>query len=343
MRVALALLFTALLSCGQARAQAAPAQGGATNPDAAEAARLNSEVVRLYGQGKYDEALPLARRVVELREKSLGADHPAVAGALHNLGTLLVARKEYGEAEKVYQRALAVAEKGGAAQAEFAGEVSTQLGLLRFRAGDYAAAERHQMRGLALKEQARGATHAGLLPNLLNLVEVQLVRRDFDMAEEYLGRVLTILRAQPPKKDLVTAERIKGYLCPLLGARESELAGKVREAMFRLREPEQAAARDQEVAGKKRVAGGVLNGRVVRSVPPSYPNAARARRLSGTVVVGITVNEEGKVIEAEPLCGHEALAGAAVEAVREWRFSPTLLEGQPVKVTGTVTVNFVLQ
>jgi protein TonB len=91
------------------------------------------------------------------------------------------------------------------------------------------------------------------------------------------------------------------------------------------------------------VSGGVLNGKVISRVTPSYPPIAKAARASGTVVVQITVDESGRVVSANAISGHPLLQQAAASAVRGWRFSPTLLSGQPVKVTGTVTVNFTLQ
>ncbi|HEV3470824.1 MAG TPA: TonB family protein [Pyrinomonadaceae bacterium] len=91
------------------------------------------------------------------------------------------------------------------------------------------------------------------------------------------------------------------------------------------------------------VSGGVLNGKVISRVTPQYPPIAKAARASGTVVVQITVDESGRVISASAVSGHPLLQQAAASAVRQWRFSPTLLSGQPVKVTGTVTVNFTLQ
>ena len=91
------------------------------------------------------------------------------------------------------------------------------------------------------------------------------------------------------------------------------------------------------------VSGGVLNGKVISRVTPQYPPIAKAARASGTVVVQITVDESGRVVSASAVSGHPLLQQAAAGAVRGWRFSPTLLSGQPVKVTGTVTVNFTLQ
>jgi protein TonB len=60
-------------------------------------------------------------------------------------------------------------------------------------------------------------------------------------------------------------------------------------------------------------------------------------------VVKIVVDEQGKVVKAESICGHRLLTGAAEDAARAARFTPTLLLGQPVKVSGYITYNFVLQ
>ena len=91
------------------------------------------------------------------------------------------------------------------------------------------------------------------------------------------------------------------------------------------------------------VSGGVLTGKAISKPPPAYPAIAKAARAQGTVVVQITVDESGRVVSASAISGNPLLQNAAVQAVRNWRFSPTMLTGQPVKVTGTVTVNFTLQ
>jgi TonB family protein len=91
------------------------------------------------------------------------------------------------------------------------------------------------------------------------------------------------------------------------------------------------------------VQGGVLNGKAISKPPPAYPPIARAARASGLVTVQILVDEEGRVISASAVSGHPLLQQAAVAAARQARFSPTLLSGVPVKVTGVITYNFVLQ
>lgn len=89
--------------------------------------------------------------------------------------------------------------------------------------------------------------------------------------------------------------------------------------------------------------GGVMNGKAIRKPTPAYPAIAKAARASGTVTVQIVVDESGNVVSASAVSGHPLLQQAAVQAVRGWKFTPTLLSGQPVKVSGVVQVNFTLQ
>ena len=93
----------------------------------------------------------------------------------------------------------------------------------------------------------------------------------------------------------------------------------------------------------KTISGGVLNGRAISKPQPAYPPIARAAKASGTVTVQVLVDERGNVISASAVSGHPLLQQSAVSAARQAKFSPTLLSGQPVKVSGVITYNFVLQ
>ncbi|HEV7903503.1 MAG TPA: energy transducer TonB [Pyrinomonadaceae bacterium] len=90
------------------------------------------------------------------------------------------------------------------------------------------------------------------------------------------------------------------------------------------------------------ISGGILNGKAVSKPNPAYPAAAREAGVSGTVEVAIVVDEDGRVISAEAVSGPEQLRAAAVEASRKAHFTLTRLSGQPVKVSGLLTYNFVL-
>ena len=94
-------------------------------------------------------------------------------------------------------------------------------------------------------------------------------------------------------------------------------------------------------AAPKTISGGVLNGKATSLPKPPYPAAARAVRAAGAVSVQVLISETGSVISANAVSGHPLLRPAAVSAARGARFSPTLLSGQPVKVSGVITYNFV--
>ena len=84
----------------------------------------------------------------------------------------------------------------------------------------------------------------------------------------------------------------------------------------------------------------VLNGRAVELPQPGYPAIARAAHASGTVTVQVVIDEEGNVISARAISGSPLLQAVSVAAARKAKFSPTLSEGKPVKVTGVITYNF---
>lgn len=113
-------------------------------------------------------------------------------------------------------------------------------------------------------------------------------------------------------------------------------------------EPAQAAA-DGEVdrlladASFQAADGLRMDGKVIKRPAPHYPDAAKRARASGTVIVKVVVDEEGRVLAAQPLMGHPLLRGAAVEAARQARFEPTLVDGKPAKAVGCITYNFFLQ
>lgn len=91
-----------------------------------------------------------------------------------------------------------------------------------------------------------------------------------------------------------------------------------------------------------RVGGNVQESKLLVKVEPVYPDLAKRARVSGVVILQVTVNEAGEVYEAKVLRGHPMLDEAAVDAVKQWRYSPTLLNGEPVPAMATVTVIFSL-
>ena len=89
-----------------------------------------------------------------------------------------------------------------------------------------------------------------------------------------------------------------------------------------------------------RVGGDIREPRKVVDVPPVYPEMALKARVEGIVIIEATIDERGRVREAKVLRGVPVLDEAALEAVRQWVYTPTLLDGVPRPVIMTITVRF---
>lgn len=91
-----------------------------------------------------------------------------------------------------------------------------------------------------------------------------------------------------------------------------------------------------------RVSSSVATGLLVKKVPPAYPDNARIARVQGSVVLKAVIDNDGAVEDLTLISGHPMLAPAAIEAVKQWKCKPYLLNGQPVKVETQIVVNFQL-
>ena len=91
-----------------------------------------------------------------------------------------------------------------------------------------------------------------------------------------------------------------------------------------------------------RVSSGVSQGLLVRKVQPTYPPLARQARIQGVVILQAQISKEGNIENLQLISGHPMLAPAAIDAVKQWKYRPYLLNGEPVEVETQVQVNFTL-
>jgi len=91
-----------------------------------------------------------------------------------------------------------------------------------------------------------------------------------------------------------------------------------------------------------RVSQGVSQGLLIHQVKPTYPPLARQARIQGTVVLQAVIGKDGTIQNLRVVSGHPMLAPAALEAVKQWRYKPYFLNGEPVEVDTTINVNFTL-
>lgn len=166
--------------------------GQEQSKDLVEADRLEVEVNNLYKEGRPNKALPLAHRLLAIREKALGSEHSDIAYTLNLLGTLYAAKGEYKQAEPFYKRALAIWEKTLGSEHPFIAAALNNLAEVYMKTGEDAKAEQLYQRALAILEKAQdfeGMNVVGIVENLVRFYERN---GDFAKAKQILQRGLAI-------------------------------------------------------------------------------------------------------------------------------------------------------
>lgn len=91
-----------------------------------------------------------------------------------------------------------------------------------------------------------------------------------------------------------------------------------------------------------RLSGGVVEGLLIHKIMPDYPSLARQARIQGSVILQATISPNGTIENMQAVSGHPWLIRAAMDAVKQWRYRPYLLNNEPVEVETRITVNFTL-
>ncbi|HSE25601.1 MAG TPA: tetratricopeptide repeat protein [Pyrinomonadaceae bacterium] len=216
----------------------------------AEAEKLSSEVISLYQNGKFDAALPLATRVLQLSEEAFGPNDVAVASAATNLAEIYASKGSLKEAEPLLLKAIAINEV-----------------------------------------------------------------------------------ARKPDDPIVT-KTLERYAClEITRGRESELKEF---------EIQRLPALETSTIADRFWGSAFVATKVIRLPKPDYSTAARLNRAAGKVVVEITIDESGKVIKAESICGgHPLLIKSAEDSARGAQIEPVVVLGRPIRVISYLLYRFV--
>jgi CHAT domain-containing protein/Tfp pilus assembly protein PilF len=167
----------------------------ATDTDRAlhEARKLNTEFLRLYRAGQFDEAQLLIERVLEIRERRLGPEHTDVANSLFNLANIYTRRGDYARAEPLFHRALAIREKASDPEHPYLALILENLATLYSERGNYSKAEPLYMRALTIMEKALGPEDPGIGLSLNSLATLYIRLGDYEKAEPIFRRALAVM------------------------------------------------------------------------------------------------------------------------------------------------------
>ncbi|HKS30406.1 MAG TPA: TonB family protein [Pyrinomonadaceae bacterium] len=295
-----------------------------------EAHQLNLKAVKLYQAGSYDEALALGKRALAIRERVVGREDDLVLQSLINLAEIYLARKSYSDSLSLYERVLKTNEKTVGRDDASNGPLLNVIAYLHYMMGQSFNAENYYKRALEVSEKSTDPDSEQLATAAYNLAEFYRFTRNFKKAEALYERALEIRDKKLGREDPRLLRTVDRFRC-LYYQSEQEKKLKAFDEMR------------SELCKTDCVSADVVNGRAVSLPKPPYPQEAKSIRATGIVVVKVKIDESGKVASAEDMCGGNPwLVKAATDAAREALFTPTLLSGTPVKVTGVITYKFEL-
>jgi tetratricopeptide (TPR) repeat protein len=169
---------------------------------------LNQQVTKLFEQGKYQEAIPIAERAVEVAKHSRGPEHPETADALNNLGFLFQKIGDYAQAESLLQEALRIRQKVLGPEHPDTASSLNSLAELYQDVGEYAKAEPLLQQALRICQKVLGSEHPDTVENLNNLASLYQHMGEYVKAEPLYQETLRIRQKVLGPQHLDTAESL---------------------------------------------------------------------------------------------------------------------------------------
>src|SRR6266542_99038 len=157
-----------------------------------EARGLYEDARKLRREGKYDEALQLVERSLEIRERLLGPDHPDVATAINSLAILHRQKGQYAKAEQLCRRSLAIRESALGPDHPHVADSLNNLASIYYNQGDFPKADLLFRRALMIREKALGPSHLDVAQSLSNLIVLYRDTGEYAEAEPLFRRALAI-------------------------------------------------------------------------------------------------------------------------------------------------------
>lgn len=176
--------------------------------------------------------------------------------------------------------------------------------------------------------------------SLLNLANITATRRDTSKARKAMTRFVELREKRPGAPQPSEREALELFTCLDASDLRAKPDTELRKRIHRLLVEDSLLEQGYKLPADK---AGLKWGELQSNPPPQYAGEALAARASGAVVLRITIDEGGRVVEAVPLaCSQPLLTKAAAEAARRATFSPTLVGGRPVGVRSVMIYRFVL-
>jgi len=300
-----------------------------------ELGELNARVIALFKENNYDEALKVSLSAWNVAEKNNLAKDPRVLPGLSNLAEIYLAKKKETEAIATFQKVIEAYQSNGGDTDLPVVKILERIGTIYFNKKDYDKSEEFFLKALPLREKLNGA--ASRETGALNyaLANVYRAKNNYDKAQQFYLKSIEINDRVLSEKEKESRDDVSAYECFLYFKAFAE--NNTKKAIDEIKKFDES--RKTQDSDDKTINVGLISGKATYLAKPSYPMNMRGN--DGFMLVRVTIDEKGNVIAAKATCGIRGFVEAVEEAARKSKFSPTILGGQPVKVTGFIVYNFI--
>lgn len=325
------LLLTLILCCA----------GGvhAQTKDEESLKQANKNLLAAYQVQKFDEALKFAQTTLKLSLKLYGDDNDNTATAYANLGAIYREKRNFSESAENLKKAMAIYQKKADKRGKQLAAIYQSLAQTYSADNKKKLAEEYYLKAIELTDKSFGADSKELLSPTLLTANFYAISKNVDKANElYLKSYkVAVKHFGKEAKQITEIDDAKSCIFASLEIEESKASATIfQEERREIVEPSE----DDGSLKVGLVSGGIVSGKAIKLTTPKYPAEAKKQRLSGRIPIRVLIDENGDVTEAKSICGDSLLSQTSIEAAKTSKFTPTLLGGTPVKVSGTIIYNF---
>lgn len=301
---------------------------------AKEVNELNAVVVKFYAEKKYDEALPIAEKAAQIADANALFDAGRSVAALTNLAEIYLVKKREKDAAELFERAIVAYGKTSNSSAQ--AQTLERLAGLQSVEISTGKAEKNYLEALKLRESIKGGQTTEVVTTLLKIATFYNYIGKPEKAEIFYQRAVGLSDKVHKPDDPEYNTAFSRYQCWAYQNKGLKDGTEYIAKYVKQRKRDYADPLKQNPI----LQGGVVNGKAKRLITPIYPPEAKAVRAGGVVLVQVLIDETGKVIEAKTTCGYDVFARECEGAALKSSFTPTSLNGRPVKVNGIIVYNF---
>lgn len=308
--------------------------------------KLNQDVVKLFQQKSYDEAIVLAQKAVAMAEQIFGKEDLETAKSLRNLGFIQYVKKDSKSAEETLEKSYKIFKEGvnlNKNDAAYLAEMLEILGDIKYQNSKNSAEEIYEQ-ALLWREKTESQNSLKLAKSLRALSSIAFGNKDYKKSALLSGRLLDIVFANFENYKEDSALIYYRTECAYRKLEKEKDFEAIKQKYSKEIEEIDAVRLFNESKNRQpRILNvGDVNGKAVYLPPPRFPLLARLNGLGETKVkVQVLIDENGSIIHACAVNkGNPILIEPSEAAAYKSRFSPTIYEGKAIRVSGIITYTY---